>query len=50
MKDEFIELYTAVYKDLYRYALYVLGNSGGRKVRFVMPAANAHSQIIVYNP
>lgn len=26
MKDEFIELYTAVYKDLYRYALYVLGN------------------------
>ena len=25
-------------------------NSGGRKVRFVMPAANAHSQIIVYNP
>lgn len=25
-------------------------NSGGRKVRFVMPATNAHSQIIVYNP
>ena len=26
MKDEFIELYTGIYKDLYRYALYVLGN------------------------
>ena len=25
-------------------------NSDGRKVRFVMAAANAHSQIIVYNP
>lgn len=25
-------------------------NSDGRKVRFVMPATNAHSQIIVYNP
>lgn len=25
-------------------------NSDGRKVRFIMPAANAHSQIIVYNP
>lgn len=25
-------------------------SSDGRKVRFVMPAANAHSQIIVYNP
>ena len=25
-------------------------SSGGRKVRFVMPATNAHSQIIVYNP
>lgn len=24
--------------------------SGGRKVRFVMPAAEAHAQIIVYNP
>ena len=24
--------------------------SGGRKVRFVMPAAQAHAQIIVYNP
>ncbi len=26
MKDEFIELYAGIYKDLYRYALYVLGN------------------------
>lgn len=26
MKDEFIELYTGIYKDLYRYALYVVGN------------------------
>lgn len=26
MKDEFIELYTGIYKDLYRYALYILGN------------------------
>ena len=25
-------------------------NSDGRKVRFIMPATNAHSQIIVYNP
>lgn len=25
-------------------------NSDGRRVRFVMPAVNAHSQIIVYNP
>ncbi len=25
-------------------------SSDGRKVRFVMPATNAHSQIIVYNP
>ena len=26
MKDEFIELYTGIYKDLYRYALYILCN------------------------
>lgn len=26
MKDEFIELYTGIYKDLYRYALYILRN------------------------
>ena len=26
MKDEFIELYRGVYKDLYKYALYILGN------------------------
>lgn len=26
MKDEFMELYTGIYRELYRYALYVLGS------------------------